>query len=117
MYYIAGSMHNINYCPDKGGVLINFRVSFTLCYWDHASFKGGVLISGMACTLLYVSVVVHIVPKVFSIQRYFFIFSCRLNDELFLYSRLWCIYFSGCITFGTIGRRLAASDSIGLGTT
>lgn len=36
---------------------------------------------------------------------------CRLSDELFLYSRLWCIYFSGCITFGTIGRRLAASDS------
>ena len=38
-------------------------------------------------------------------------FPSRLNDELFLYSRLWCIYFSGCITFGTIGRRLAASDS------
>lgn len=43
-------------------------------------------------------------------------FLCRLNDELFLYSRLWCIYFSGCITFGTIGRRLAASDSAMWGT-
>jgi hypothetical protein len=28
----------------------------------------------------------------------------------YLYSRLWCLYFSGCITFGAIGRRLAAND-------
>lgn len=34
-----------------------------------------------------------------------------LNIEIsFLYSRLWCVYFSGCITFGAIGRRLAAGD-------
>ncbi len=34
----------------------------------------------------------------------------RLSDPRFFFSRLWCIYFSGCITFGTIGRRLSLSD-------
>ena len=34
----------------------------------------------------------------------------RIIDAGFWYSRLWCLYFSGCITFGAIGRRLAAAD-------
>ncbi len=34
----------------------------------------------------------------------------RPLDHGFVYSRLWCISFAGCITFGAVGRRLAAGD-------
>ncbi|XP_064401856.1 insulin-induced gene 2 protein-like [Halichondria panicea] len=68
-------------------------------WWLFDRSKGGLLLS-FVLTLLSTGITAVLLH----------LYNVKLSDPRFFYSRLWCIYFSGCITFGTIGRRLALSD-------